>query len=167
MSSANLRHYACCSRNMRLTHRLNAYSAIFERGATTRETAPYSPSHSTLDYVPKNLPHFVLEMHMMLREQCVMLSFYSAAKPKVLAHAQCISIVPYALHWSSIAQLSTVLSQQHPCLRAVKVRTLVPTPCANCFLEYLQTVDCVVQPHTHRVAPSSPNLPTKVWVCVC
>ena len=81
-----------------MMHRLNAYNAIFERGVITHETAPFSPLHSTQDYVPKNLLHCVLGMHMMLREQCVMHLFYSAAKPKALAHVLFISIVTYALH---------------------------------------------------------------------
>ena len=143
LSSTNLRHYACCTRNLRfkhiwhkhahwMTHRLNASNAIFERGATAHEKALYSPSHSTLDYVPKNLLRCVLGMHMMPKEQCVMHSFYSAAKPKVLAHVLFISIAPFALHWSSIAQLSTVQYRQHPCLRAAKVDTFVQTLCANC-----------------------------------
>ena len=149
-----------------MTHRLNAYNATYAHDAITRETAPYSPSHSTLDCAPKNLLRCVLGMHMTQKEQCVMHLFYSAAKPKVLAHVLFISIAPYALHWSSIAQLSTVLSQQHPCLRAVKVDTLVQTLCANCSSTCLQIVDYVVQHHIHRVAHSSPNLPTKVWAFV-
>ena len=87
---------------------------------------------------------------MMQRALCVMHLSYSAAKPKALAHALFISIALYAVHWSSTAQLCTVLSLQHPCLRAAKVDTSVPTPCANCFSLYLQTVDYVVQPHTPR-----------------
>ena len=74
--------------------RLNAYNAIFERGVTAHETAPFSPSHSTRDYEPKNLLHCVWGIHMMQKEQYVMHSFYSAAKPKVLAHALFISIAP-------------------------------------------------------------------------
>ena len=69
--------------------------------------------------------------------------------------------------WSSTAPPFSVLFRQHPCLRAAKADTLVQTPCASCFLVYLQTVDCVVQPHTPHVAHLSPNLPTKALAYAC
>jgi len=53
------------------------------------------------------------------------------------------------------------------CVGDAEVDTSMLTPCANCFSLYLQTVDYVVQPHTHHVTPSSPSLPTKGSVCVC
>ncbi len=46
----------------------------------------------------KELAALCVGMHMTQKEQCVMHLFYSAAKPKVLAHALFISIAPYALH---------------------------------------------------------------------
>ena len=99
---------------------------------------------------------------MMLRVLCVMHLFYSAAKPKALAHVLFISIIP-----------RVALELHRPTLYSVEATAPLFESrkgghfSANCFLEYLQTVDYLVQPYTHRVAPSSPNLPTKVSAFVC
>jgi len=93
--------------------------------------------------------------------------FYSAVKPKALAHVLFISIAPYRVALEQYRPTLYSVEPTAPLFEGRKGGHFSANTMCQLFLGVFADCGLVVQPHTPHVAHLSPNLPTKVWVCVC